>query len=135
MATLSSTYRPTTTLSDPEISVVKEASCKPDLPRHSPRLTLLYKQPYKPLRLRVLPDTSIVPITPSRVVLFAVLLASLISNTLFTPLVDCLATLPIIGDAMDLSLCSTLDTPTAGYEQTQSLPIRGVQNTPIFCMN
>jgi hypothetical protein len=57
----------TTTLSDPEVSVVKEASCKPDLPRHSPRLTLLYKQPYKPLWLRVLPDTSIVPITPSRV--------------------------------------------------------------------
>jgi hypothetical protein len=49
-----------------------------------------------------------------------VLLASLISNTLFTPMVDCLATLPIIRDDMDLSLCSTLDTPAAGYEQVQS---------------
>jgi hypothetical protein len=33
----------TTTLSDPEVSVVKEAGCKPDLARHSPRLNLLYK--------------------------------------------------------------------------------------------
>ena len=61
---------------NPEVSVVKEAGSKPvpDLARHSPWFNLLYEQPYKPLWLRVLPDTFIVPITTSRVLLFRMML-------------------------------------------------------------